>query len=63
MTDNRPRRPVLVVKDYGDTRHMVEMVLQLDGSTVCTAAHGLEAFTRVEEPRPGLAGGQNPIRY
>jgi len=42
---------VLVVEDHDDTRHMVEMFLQLDGFMVSTAAHGLEALARLNEKR------------
>ena len=49
-----PLHPVLVVEDHDDTRHMVELFLQIDGFSVCTAAHGLEAFERLAEKRPCL---------
>ncbi len=47
-------QPVLVVEDHADTRHMVEMFLQMDGFCVCTAAHGLEALACVVAHRPCL---------
>jgi len=33
---------------------MVEMFLELDGFSVCTASHGLEAFDCLEHERPCL---------
>jgi CheY-like chemotaxis protein len=46
--------PILVVEDHEDTRDMVELFLQLDGFSVCTAADGVEAFECLVERRPCL---------
>jgi len=50
----RPSDPVLVVEDHDDTRHMVELFLQMDGFSVHAVAHGLEALECLVEQRPCL---------
>jgi CheY-like chemotaxis protein len=50
----RPGKPVLVVEDHEDTRHMVEMFLLLDGYDVVSASNGAEALEFVARVRPCL---------
>jgi CheY-like chemotaxis protein len=50
----RPVKPVLVVEDHDDTREMVELILRLDGYTVCTARDGAEALELTEREMPCL---------
>jgi CheY-like chemotaxis protein len=50
MTD----RPVLVVEDDADTRHMVEAYLTFQGVPVVTAENGAEALAALSAHRPSL---------
>jgi CheY-like chemotaxis protein len=50
----RPVRPVLVVEDHDDTREMVELILRLDGYTVCSAKDGAEALEVMGREMPCL---------
>src|SRR5687768_17499608 len=47
-------RPVLVIDDHEDTRHMVESFLQLQGIPTVGAANGLEGLDALRERRPSL---------
>ena len=48
MTD----RPVLVVEDHEDTRHMVETFLRINGIPVVAADNGLTGLTALQQHRP-----------
>lgn len=50
----RPVKPVLVVEDHDDTREMVELILRLDGYTVCSARNGAEALELTQREMPCL---------
>jgi len=50
----RPLKPVLVVEDHDDTREMVELILRLDGYTVCSARDGAEALELTQRETPCL---------
>ena len=54
MRSSRPTQPVLVVEDQADVREMVELLLQLDGFSVCTAGDGLEALDCIASKQPCL---------
>lgn len=45
-------RPVLVIEDHSDTRHMVEEFLWSSGIPVVGAANGAEGLARLRESRP-----------
>jgi CheY-like chemotaxis protein len=51
MTDGRP---VLVVEDHADTRHMVEEYLTFQGIPTIGAVNGLEGLSALREHRPCL---------
>jgi CheY-like chemotaxis protein len=48
MTD----RPVLVVEDHEDTRHMVETFLRINGIAVVAADNGLTGLAALQQHRP-----------
>jgi CheY-like chemotaxis protein len=50
----RIEKPVLVVEDQDDARHMMELFLTYAGYKVCTAAHGAAALQCVSREPPCL---------
>ena len=55
-SDPKPEaaRPVLVVEDHADTRHMVEQYLQFQGFATVGAENGLAGLGALHEHRPSL---------
>ena len=47
-----PDRPVLVVEDHEDTRHMVEAFLRINGIPVVGAENGLTGLAALQQHRP-----------
>jgi CheY-like chemotaxis protein len=47
-------RPVLVIEDHADTRHMVEEYLRFEGIPTIGAANGLEGLSALRESRPSV---------
>ena len=47
-------RPVLVIEDHADTRHMVEEYLKLQGIPVVGAENGLQGLSALREHSPCL---------
>lgn len=47
-------RPVLVIEDHADTRHMVEEFLAFSGISVVGAENGVEGLARLRETRPSV---------
>ena|SRR3989442_12762271 len=49
-----PPRPVLVIEDHADTRHMVEEYLTFEGIPTIGAENGLEGLAALREDRPSV---------
>ncbi|MGH9241442.1 MAG: response regulator [Vicinamibacterales bacterium] len=47
-------RPVLLIEDHADTRHMVEEFLTFSGVPVVAAENGAEGLKRLEQHRPSV---------
>lgn len=47
-------RPVLVIEDHEDTRHMVQTALEFNGYSTVGAANGLRGLQELEQHRPCL---------
>jgi len=48
-------RTVVIVEDQDDARHMLQILLEIDGLQVFSAANGLEGVECIERVRPDLA--------
>lgn len=49
-----PPRPVLVIEDHADTRHMVEEYLTFEGIPTIGAENGLEGLAALRDDRPSV---------
>jgi CheY-like chemotaxis protein len=47
-------RPILLVEDDPDSRHMLAMTLELEGHQVLTASNGAQAITMAKRHHPRL---------
>ena len=47
-------RPILVIEDHEDTRHMVEQYLTFEGISVVGAENGMVGLEALQEHRPSL---------
>ncbi len=54
MAEIEPRRRVLLVDDYADTREMYSEYLKFSGFDVVEAANGMEALERAIETLPDI---------